>query len=125
MRAVPFALALGVVGLLYFVGLGRAPFFDPSEGFHVQIARTMAEGGDWITPHVNGVRYFDKPPLLYWLMAATFRAVAPGETAARLWPAVAAVGVVAVTMRLGTLLAGARVGLLAGLFTAANLGVFL
>lgn len=124
MRAVPFAAVLIVVGVLYFVGLGRAPFIDPSDGFHAQIARTMAEGGDWVTPHVNGVRYFDKPPLLYWLMAATFRIVPSGEAAARFWPAVAAVGVVAVTMRLGTLLAGTRVGLLAGFFTAANLGVF-
>ena len=125
MRAVPFALVLLAVGVLYFVGLGSAPFFDPSEGFHAQIARTMAEGGDWVTPHVNGVRYFDKPPLLYWLMAASFRVVAPGEAAARFWPAVAALGVVAVTMRLGMVLANARVGLLAGLFTAANLGIFL
>ncbi|MGH7355056.1 MAG: ArnT family glycosyltransferase [Candidatus Rokuibacteriota bacterium] len=125
MRAVPFVIALVVVGVIYFAGLGRAPFFDPSEGFHAQIARTMAEGGDWVTPHVNGVRYFDKPPLLYWLMAATFRIVPPVEAAARFWPAVAALGVVGVTMRLGTVLASPRVGLLAGLFTAANLGVFL
>ncbi len=125
MRAAPFILALVAVGVMYFAGLGQAPFFDPSEGFQVEIARTMAEGGDWITPHVNGVRYFDKPPLLYWLMAAAFRVVAPGEAAARFWPAVAALGVVAVTMRLGTVLANPRVGLLAGLFTAANLGVFL
>ena len=96
MRAVPFVIALVVVGVVYFAGLGRAPFFDPSEGFHAQIARTMAEGGDWVTPHVNGVRYFDKPPLLYWLMAGTFRFVAAGEAAARFWPAAAALGVVAV-----------------------------
>jgi len=123
-RGVPLGVALVAVGL-YFVGLGAAPFVDPPEGFHAEIARQMTLTRDWATPRANGVRYFDKPPLLYWLMAATFRFGTSGEAAARFWPAVAAVGVVAVTMRLGTLLAGTRVGLLAGLFTAANLGVFL
>jgi len=120
----PFGLALLAVGLMYLLGLATAPFLDPPEGFHAAIAQTIRDGGDWITLRVNGVRYFDKPPLLYWLMAGSFSVAGPTEAAARIWPALAAIGVAAVTGRIGMVLGGPRVGLLAGLFVAANLGIF-
>src|SRR5262245_58139291 len=85
----------------------------------------MTTSGDWVTLRVNDVRYFDKPPLLYWLMAATFRTGDIGPFTARLASALAAVGVAAVTACLGVLLGGPRLGLLAGLMVSANLGVFL
>ena len=85
------------------------------------IARDMQRLGDWITPHINGVRYFDKPPLFYWLMSAAFAVFGPGEAAARLGSALPAVGVAVVTAWIGTRLGGPRVGLVAGLVVAANL----
>jgi 4-amino-4-deoxy-L-arabinose transferase-like glycosyltransferase len=121
---VPFGLALLAVALMYLLGLGAAPFLDPPEGFHAAIAETLRQSGDWLTLRVNGVRYFDKPPLTYWLMSLSFAAAGPTEVAARLWPALAAIGLAAVTGRIGMILGGPRVGLLAGLFVAANLGVF-
>jgi 4-amino-4-deoxy-L-arabinose transferase-like glycosyltransferase len=121
--SVPLAVAV-VAGGLYLIGLGAAPFLDPPEGFHAAIAQVMAGGGDLVTPHVNGVRYFDKPPVPYWLMAAGFAVDGPTPFAARLWSALAAVGCATVTARLGVLLGGPRLGLLAGLVTAANLGFF-
>ncbi len=124
MRGVPLGVAVVAAGL-YFIGLGTAPFIDPPEGFHAEVARQMGAGHDWITPRVNGVRYFDKPPLLYWLMSGSFAVAGPTPGAARFWPALAAVGVAAVTARLGMILGGLRVGLLAGLMVAANLGMFL
>jgi 4-amino-4-deoxy-L-arabinose transferase-like glycosyltransferase len=122
---IPFGLALLAVGLMYLVGLGTAPFLDPPEGFHAAVAESMRASGDWITLRVNGVRYFDKAPVLYWLMALSFWAAGPTEVAARIWPALSAIGVAAVTGRIGVMLGGPRVGLLAGLFVASNLGVFL
>ena len=121
-------IALGVVVValgLFLIGLGRAPFLDPPEGFHAAVAHTMAASGDWVTLRVNGVRYFDKPPLLYWMMATSFGAAGVSPFAARLPSALAAVGVAALTACLGTLLGGFRLGLLAGLMVSANLGVFL
>jgi 4-amino-4-deoxy-L-arabinose transferase-like glycosyltransferase len=123
-RGVLWGVAL-VAAALFFVGLGQAPLVDPSEGMHAEIAREMGRGGDWVTPHFNGVRYFDKPPLLYWLMALGFRLVGPSEWAARLWSALAAFGVAIVTARLGTLLGSPRLGLIAGLVAAVNLELFL
>ena len=124
MRGVPFGVAVVAVGL-YLVGLGAAPFIDPPEGLHAEVTRQMAALGDWITPRVDGVRYFDTPPLLYWLTSGSFAVAGTTPAAARLWPALAAVGVAAVTARLGVMLGGPRVGLLAGLMVATNLGVFL
>jgi hypothetical protein len=85
----------------------------------------MLRGGGWITPHLNGVPYFDKPPLPYWLMAGAFAWLGPTEAAARLVSALAAVVVAVVTALIGTRLASARVGLMAGLMVAANLEAFL
>lgn len=114
-----------VAGALYFVGLGQAPWIDPPEGLHAAIAQEMVLHGDWITPHFNGVRYFDKPPLLYWLMASGFRLVGSTEWAARFWSALAAFGTALLTAWLGTRMGSDRLGLIAGLIVAANLEVFL
>jgi 4-amino-4-deoxy-L-arabinose transferase-like glycosyltransferase len=122
-RGVSLGVALVAIGL-YFVGLGTAPFLDPPEGFHAEVAREMARGRDWVVPRINGVRYFETPPLLYWLMAGSFEAAGVSPLSARFWTALAAVGCAAVTARLGVLLGGARLGLLAGLMVAANLGLF-
>src|SRR5207302_1736036 len=82
---------------------------------HAEVARQMTAHGDWITPRVDGVRYLDRPPLLYWLLSGSFAVAGTTPVAARLWSALAAVGVAAVTARLGVMLGGARAGLLAGL----------
>ena len=124
MRGIPLGVAV-VAAALYLLRLGHAPFVDPPEGLHAAIAREMARLGDWVTPHVNGVRYFDKPPLFYWLMAGSFAVAGVGEAAARVGSALAAVSIAAVTARLGFILGGARVALLAGLIVIANLGMYL
>jgi 4-amino-4-deoxy-L-arabinose transferase-like glycosyltransferase len=121
-------ITLGVAAVasaLYLVGLGSAPFLDPPEGFHSQIAWSMLQSGEWVTPHLDGVRYFDKPPLLYWLLSLSFAVFGPTPLAARLPTALAAIGCAGATARLGIALGGPRVGFLAGLMVAANLGMFL
>jgi 4-amino-4-deoxy-L-arabinose transferase-like glycosyltransferase len=121
-------IALGVAVVasgLFLIGLGRTPFLDPPEGFHAAVAEGVRTTGDGISLRINGVRYFDKPPLLYWLMAASFQLEGVTPFAARLPSAIAAVGVAALTAHLGILLGGPRLGLLAGLMVSANLGVFL
>jgi 4-amino-4-deoxy-L-arabinose transferase-like glycosyltransferase len=123
-RGIPFGVAVVTAGL-YFLALGQAPFLDPPEGFHAEIAQSMLESGDWITPHVNGVRYFDKPPVPYWLMAAAFAVDGVTTAAARFWTALAGVAVAAVTARVGMMLGSPRLALFAGLMVAANLGMFL
>jgi 4-amino-4-deoxy-L-arabinose transferase-like glycosyltransferase len=122
---VALVLTVGLAALLLAPGLGAAPLDDPGEGQHAEIAREML-GGSWITPRLNGVRYFDKPPLLYWLTAASFRRWGFTEGAARLAPLAGALVAVAGTTVLGVALLGRGGGVLAGaaLLSCALLAAF-
>lgn len=64
--------------------LGVRPLSNPDEGRYTEIPREMAASGDFVTPRLNGVKYFEKPPLLYWLSATAFRAAGLNEFTARL-----------------------------------------
>src|SRR5579885_2854295 len=89
-------LVLGFA-LLYGPHLGRRALWSPDEGRYAEIPREMVATGDWITPRLNGVKYFEKPPLSYWIEAVSLRLFGPHEWALRLVPALfALVGVVAV-----------------------------
>src|SRR5256712_6607944 len=98
------------------------PFLDPDEGLYATIAQEMLSGRDWVIPHVNGLPYMEKPPLYFWLTALPFWGVGPSEWATRFWSALAALGTVILTLRIGRRLYGARAGLLAGLVVATVVG---
>lgn len=57
------------LGGLFFILLGSRPLFTPDEGRYAEIAREMVLSGDYVTPHLNGIKYFEKPVLFYWLEA--------------------------------------------------------
>ena len=71
----------------YCYGLGHLPFVGPDEPRYAQVAREMFLRGDLITPTLGGHIWFEKPPLLYWMMMASFRLFGISEWAARLGPA--------------------------------------
>jgi 4-amino-4-deoxy-L-arabinose transferase-like glycosyltransferase len=58
---------------------------NPDEGRYSEISREMAASGDWVTPRLNGLKYFEKPPLQYWASAAAFRIFGESEYSARLY----------------------------------------
>jgi len=70
-------------GALFFQFLGRLPLIDPDEGRYVEIPREMLERGDFVTPTLNYVKYFEKPPLHYWLNALSLSVFGENEFAAR------------------------------------------
>jgi 4-amino-4-deoxy-L-arabinose transferase-like glycosyltransferase len=79
------ALALGAAVLLRLVLLAWLPLMDPAEGRYGEIGRKMAELGDWITPwHQYGVPFWGKPPLSFWMTAASLDWFGINEFAARL-----------------------------------------
>jgi len=105
-------------------GLGAAPFDDPGEGMHAEIARELVRSGPGLPLTLNGVPYLDKPPLLYALLAGSFAIAGPSEAAARAVSAGAALVAIAATAWLGARLVGGRAGLTAGLALATSLGFF-
>lgn len=81
---------------VFFYGLGAYPLLDNNDGLYAQIAREMLDGGDYILPHLNGGLYLEKPPLLYWMVALTYKVAGVSEITARFIPALAGVGCVTI-----------------------------
>ena len=75
-------LALAVA---WFATAPLRPFLDPDEGRYAEIPREMLVLGDWITPHLDGLKYFEKPPLQYWGTAVAYSLFGVNEWSARLW----------------------------------------
>ena len=94
---------LAAAAVLLLVSLGAAPL-ERAEIYFVDAARAMVESGDYLVPQYRGAPFFDKPPLTYWLMAASFRAFGFTLAAARLVPVVAALALLAATAWLGRLI---------------------
>jgi 4-amino-4-deoxy-L-arabinose transferase-like glycosyltransferase len=76
------------IAVFYFWGLGLFPLVGPDEPRYAEVAREMFARHDWITPTLGGLPWFEKPPLLYWLMIAGYRVFGVGEYAARVGPAI-------------------------------------
>jgi len=74
-----------LLGLAWFTSGGLRPLLEPDEGRYAEIPREMAVSGDWVTPHLNGVAYLEKPPLQYWATAAAYKLFGKTELTARLW----------------------------------------
>jgi len=90
-RLRPWHAATAVCMVVLFCGLGGYPLTDPDESRSAEIAREMIEGGNWLTPTLNYVAYFEKPPLMHWLIAASMGVLGPGELGVRVVPTAAAV----------------------------------
>lgn len=69
----------------WFATVPLRPLFDPDEGRYAEIPREMLVSGDWVTPRLNGLKYFEKPPLQYWATATAYRLAGEHEWSSRLW----------------------------------------
>ncbi|MBL6986118.1 MAG: glycosyltransferase family 39 protein [Methylobacter sp.] len=78
-------LIVVIAGFIWFVLLGYRDLIDPDEGRYAEIAREMLNSGNWITPHLNGFKYFEKPPLQYWGTAISMALLGETNAAARAW----------------------------------------
>jgi 4-amino-4-deoxy-L-arabinose transferase-like glycosyltransferase len=74
-----------VLAAAWFATLQVRPMFDPDEGRYAEIPREMVASGDWLTPRLDGLKYFEKPPLQYWATAAAYSVFGVSEWTSRLW----------------------------------------
>lgn len=81
------------------IGLGDAPI-ERAEIYFLDAARGMVESGDWLVPTYRGEPFYDKPPLTYWLMAASFEFLGPSLIAGRLVAALLALATLCATFLL-------------------------
>src|SRR6202030_118910 len=125
LRVATYWALAAVFVAIYFGSLFSPPLLDDADSTHAEAAREMYVGGDYVTLHVNGVRYLEKAPLPYWLVAFCYRIFGVNEFASRLPIALSVLllGVLAVVW--GRRAFGARAGIYAGLFVYTSAGVFL
>ncbi len=119
-RALLVALTL-IVAASWFGTLGYRKLVKPDEGRYAEISREMAASGDWVTPRYNGIKYFEKPVLLYWTTAAAFTLFGESEWTARLWVGLTGFGGILVSFFAARTLFGAQAALLGAAVLASSL----
>jgi len=115
-------MLLVVMGVPFLQFLGSLPLIDPDEGRYAQIPREMLERGDLITPTLNHVLYFEKPPLLYWVNALSLKLFGLNEFAARLPSALCGLLTVLITYAVARKLYERRTALLAAAILGTSAG---
>jgi 4-amino-4-deoxy-L-arabinose transferase-like glycosyltransferase len=78
-----------VLAVFWFGPLDSTHLFEPDEGRYAEIPREMVASADWVTPRLDAIKYFEKPPLQYWATALAFEGFGEQAWSARLWPALA------------------------------------
>lgn len=125
-KSIPLWLVWVVTFFFLAYGLGCYPILDNNEGLYAEIPREMLASGDWrhwIIPHLNGLAYMEKPPLLYWLTAISFAIFGEHEWSARLVPALSALSCVAMILWFGRHIGRVAASRLAALMFISGLGV--
>ncbi|MBI3481201.1 MAG: glycosyltransferase family 39 protein [Nitrosomonadales bacterium] len=75
------------VAVIWFANLEYRKLIKPDEGRYAEIPREMVASGDWVTPRLNDLKYFEKPPLQYWATATAYTVFGEHQWTSRLWAA--------------------------------------
>ena len=110
---------------VYFASLFSPPLLDDVDAAHAQAAQNMAETGDLVTSKIDGIRYIEKPPLPYWLVAGMYKIFGQNTFATHLPNALAILGLTWLSWLWARRAWGPRAGLYAGLGVLTSVGPFL
>jgi 4-amino-4-deoxy-L-arabinose transferase-like glycosyltransferase len=124
-RRLAWAAVIAIFLAIYLGSAFSPALQDDVDTSHAVAAREMLTRGDFVTLHINGVRYLEKAPLMYWLIAGSFRLLGVHEISARLPTVLAMLGLVLLGIAWGRRAFGERAGIYTGLFTATAVGYFL
>jgi 4-amino-4-deoxy-L-arabinose transferase-like glycosyltransferase len=111
--------------LLQLGGLFSPGLLDDVDSIYIEIAREMLHRHDFVTPCVNGIRFFDKPPLMYWMASGSMAIFGETDWAARLPLALSVLVLFLAVYALGKRLFGERGGLYSALAVATSIGPYL
>jgi 4-amino-4-deoxy-L-arabinose transferase-like glycosyltransferase len=118
----PALLAIALwIAAVWLAFSGHRDLIHPDEGRYAEIPREMVASGDWITPRLDGLKYFEKPPLQYWATAAAFQFFGEGNATARVWPIGLGLLSVLWVFLLGRRLFGAETGAIGAVILASSL----
>ncbi|MHB8453753.1 MAG: phospholipid carrier-dependent glycosyltransferase [Acidiferrobacterales bacterium] len=110
-----------LIGILFGFMLGSRALWEPDEGRYAEIPREMVATGDYVTPRLDGVKYFEKPILFYWMESASIKLFGLNEWSMRLWPALLGLAGCLATYAAGRRLYGRAAGLIAAVALATNI----
>jgi 4-amino-4-deoxy-L-arabinose transferase-like glycosyltransferase len=105
--------------------LSPPSLMDDVDAVQAQIARNMLDSGDWVTARLDGVVYLEKPPLIYWMIAISYKVFGVHDWAARIPIALSAIALCFTTAAFGAWAFGRRAGFYAGLCMSTCIGLFL
>ena len=111
--------------VIYIIGLSTPALLDDADTVHAEAAREMLLRHDWVTLYVNGIRYLEKAPLMYWSVAASYKLVGVNEWSTRFPLMLGVLGTILATYGLGRWAFGAAGGFDSGLVLATALGPYL
>ncbi len=123
-RIVYLTAILAVAYAVFFYNLGAYSLKEPDEGRYAEIPREMVEQGDYLVPHLDYVRYFEKPPLLYWACAASYKVFGINEWSFRLPNAASALVCAFATYLFAARLFSAQAGFMSALILMTSFGFF-
>ncbi|HSQ04846.1 MAG TPA: phospholipid carrier-dependent glycosyltransferase, partial [Burkholderiales bacterium] len=106
---------------VWFGNLDYRKLVRPDEGRYAEIPREMVATGDWLTPRLNGIKYFEKPPLQYWATAAAYEVFGEHQWSVRIWPALTGFAGVLLAWLVGLRLFGSAAAFYAALVLASSL----
>ncbi len=129
-RSAPSTLATWLLFAAIFIAVQFASLFSPPlmddvDASHAQASQRMAETGNLITSYINGIRYIEKPPLPYWLVAGTYEIFGENVFATHLPNTLAMLGLTWLAWLWARRAWGPRAGLYAGLGVLTSIGPFL
>lgn len=110
-----------LVVLVWFCNLEYRTLIKPDEGRYAEIPREMVVSGDWTTPRLNDLKYFEKPPLQYWATATAYKVFGQHEWTSRLWAALTGFAGIALVCFAGTRLFGRETSWYASLLLGSSL----
>ena len=113
-------LLLAAVAVIWFGNLEYRKLIKPDEGRYAEIPREMVVSGDWVTPRLNDLKYFEKPPLQYWATAVAYEVFGEQQWTSRLWAALTGLAGVLLAWFTGTRLFGREAGLYAALILGSS-----
>ncbi len=119
-------MVLAVAALIYLPTLPAPPhLMDDVDGVQAQIARNMLTSGDWVSARLDGVKYLEKSPLIYWMMAGSYSVFGVTDAAARLPIVLSILALCALVYLMGCWGISEAAGFYGGLVLAGSIGVFL
>src|SRR5579864_9816878 len=110
-----------------YVATAGTPALDDEDvdAAHAMVSQEMLQRNDFVVLYMDGLRYLIRPPMHFWMVAASYKLLGETEFATRLPIGLAVVGLVLLTFEFGRRYFGARAGLYGGLAIATSIGMFI